>query len=95
MDKETPEKTAVQIASGIRGTIWQLIKESERAAVVLGVARIDSELEKLIKAVLRRNSKDPDTLFDADGPLSTFSAKIRLAYRLNLIDADFERSLTR
>ena len=34
-----------------------------------------------------------DNLFDPDRPLGTFSAKIALAYRLNLIDRDFEHAL--
>jgi len=34
-----------------------------------------------------------DNLFDPDRPLGTFSAKIALAYRLNLIDRHIEHSL--
>ena len=71
----------------------QLATEGERAAVVMGAARIDFGLEKLLKTVMRHDSGGTDNLFDPDRPLGTFSAKISLAYRLGLVNDNFERAL--
>ncbi|MGC2744041.1 MAG: hypothetical protein WA672_12685 [Candidatus Angelobacter sp.] len=71
----------------------ELASEGERAAVVLGAARIDVELEKLLRKAMRHSGGGSDNLFDPDRPLGTFSAKIALAHRLNLIDNDIEHAL--
>ena len=39
------------------------------------------------------NPVSADELLDGDAPLSTFSVKINLVYRLGLIDAEFARAL--
>jgi hypothetical protein len=73
--------------------LLSLAKESERSAVVLGVARLDNSLEKLLKSYMHYCIGENDNLFDSDKPLSFFSSKIALAYRLGLIDGDFEHAL--
>lgn len=70
-----------------------LCQEGERAAVVLGAARVELALEDAIKIVLRPNPGGSDDLFEGDRPLSTFSAKICFAYRLSLIENNLERAL--
>ncbi|TDA49191.1 hypothetical protein [Burkholderia pyrrocinia] len=71
-----------------------LIHESERAIVVLGVAQIDSDLERLLKHVLHPNpKKGSDELFGPSGPLGAFSARITLAYRMGIFDSDFVKTL--
>jgi hypothetical protein len=40
------------------------------------------------------NTATSDPLFDSDRPLGTFSAKIALAYRLELIDAELQQAIT-
>ncbi len=70
-----------------------LARESERASVILAVARIDSDLEKLLKHVLYPKSSSSDNLFDSERPLSAFSAKIALAGRLGVIDDELESAL--
>lgn len=71
----------------------KIAKESERAAVILGVAQIDICLKRCLKNLLHNNPGGNDNLFDGDRPLSTFSSKILLTYRLGVIDNDFESSL--
>ena len=73
--------------------VKSLTKESERAAVVLGAAKLDSLFELLLKRALAPCAGGKDDLLDAERPLGTFSAKISIAYRLGLIDKDVEFSL--
>jgi DNA-binding MltR family transcriptional regulator len=68
--------------------------ESDRASVILAAALLDSALEVLLKAFLAPSSNAEDTLFDGtNAPLGTFSGRIEMAYRLQLIDAAFARNL--
>ncbi|WP_157644159.1 hypothetical protein [Burkholderia ubonensis] len=73
--------------------IQSLYEESERAGVVLAIAKIDAELEALLKSVLLPCAGGEDSLFDSDRALGTFSAKIAIAHRLGLIDGEFEHAL--
>ena len=66
--------------------------EGDRAAVILGVARLDIVLGQLLKLVLRPCPSRVDELLDGDSPLSTFSAKIS-CHRLRLIDDGAARAL--
>lgn len=70
-----------------------LAREGERAAVVLGAARLDVSLERLLKKLMHPHPGGSDNLFDSDRPLGSFSAKIALAYRLGVIDRNFEHAL--
>lgn len=83
------DKNAAEVATFRRS----LATESERAAVVLGAAKLDSLLELLLKRCLLPCSGGKDDLLDTERPLGTFSARISVAYRLGLIDKDFEYSL--
>ena len=84
-------------AEELGGNAAQFIKglanESERATVILGVARLDVGLEYLLKAFMNPYPGGEDNLFDSDRPLGSFSAKIGLASRLGLIEPKFERAL--
>ncbi|RQU70700.1 hypothetical protein DF049_30930 [Burkholderia cenocepacia] len=73
--------------------IYSLLHESERAAVILAAAYIDSLLERLLKTVLHPCAGGSDSLFDGDRALGTFSAKILISHRLGIIDSDFERAI--
>ena len=59
--------------------------ESDRACAVLGAALLDTRLESLYNRRLR-NSKEE--LLSGNGPLSTFSARIRVAGALHWIAED-------
>ena len=73
--------------------IEEFRRESDRAAVVLGAAKLDLLLYQLFQAVLLPCAASKDELLDSDGPLGAFSAKINLAHRLDLIDGPFARAL--
>lgn len=59
--------------------------ESDRACAVLGAALLDARLESLYNRRLR-NSKEE--LLSGNGPLSTFSSRIRVARALNWVVDD-------
>jgi len=79
--------------SGFKEFLDEFKQESDRAAVILGAAKLDLLLYLLLVKVLIPNVGNTDNLFDGDSPLSTFSAKIHMSYRLGLIDSDFARAL--
>ena len=83
----------VEITTTVAAFLVRLSRESERSAVILGVARVDRALERALKALLNAPTGASDSLFDQDRPLATFSAKIVTAHRLGLIDDDTESVL--
>ncbi len=69
-------------------------KETDRAAVILSAAMLEQSLETLLRAYLVPVSGSDDSLFDgAYAPVSSFSAKIDLAYRVGVISTTFCRDL--
>jgi|ERR1039458_10177196 hypothetical protein len=68
-------------------------QETDRAAVLLGGAKLDDVLLRILAQFLIPNATSRDEFLEAEGPLSTFSARINATYRLGIIDADFARSL--
>lgn len=67
--------------------------ESDRAAVILGAAKLDVMLYQLLQTTLRPSTSKSDELLEGDSPLATFSSRISVAHRLGLIDDDFCRAL--
>lgn len=67
--------------------------ETDRAAVVLGAARLDLLLYQLLTWFFLPSPTSNDELLDGDAPLGTFHSRIQMAYRLGLIEADLARAL--
>lgn len=67
--------------------------ESDRAAVILGAAKLDSLLMQILDRFLLPSLSSNDELLDGDSPLSTFGARINVCYRLGLISSEFAKSL--
>lgn len=67
--------------------------ESDRAAVVLGAAKLDLLLYQIIQAYLLPVTTGRDELLDGDSPLGTFSSKISFVYRTGLVDSHFAKAL--
>ena len=76
-----------------QGFIKEFEDETDRAAVILGAAKLDTLLYQLLGKFFLPSPAGRDELLDGDSPLSTFSARINTAYRLGLIDAPFSRAL--
>ena len=71
----------------------ELDSESDRAAVILGVARLDLILYQILARFLLPAAGSNDDLLDGDSPLSTFSSRINMARRLGLIESETARAL--
>jgi hypothetical protein len=71
----------------------QMLEERGRGAVLVGVARVDAALERLLQAVLLPPKGSTDTFFQPDQPLGSFGARITLAARLGLIDPPVAQAL--
>jgi hypothetical protein len=67
--------------------------ESDRAAVILGAAKLDSLLGQLIDQFLLPAPGNTDELLEGDSPLATFSARINACHRLGLVGPQFCKSL--
>jgi DNA-binding MltR family transcriptional regulator len=77
------------VMDSVREFIIEMKEENDRAAVIIGAANVEFLLKRLIElSLLPRLDKKKDDLLDGDSPLSTFSSKINLCYRLALIDKD-------
>ncbi len=73
-----------------------LTEENDRAAVIVGIAYIDDQLKRLLEQSFlpkANKKKEKDELLEGDSPLSTFSSRINLRYRLILIDKDLRKIL--
>jgi DNA-binding MltR family transcriptional regulator len=72
-----------------KGFYEELQNESARAAVIIASAFLDAQLRDLISKSFVDDHKIVDELLGAednsDGPLSTFSSRIKAAYCLGLI----------
>lgn len=73
--------------------VEQFKSETDRAAVILGAAKLDYLLFQLIDKKLVVNYSKEDDLLDDGRPLASFSARICLAYRLGIIDSSFAKAL--
>lgn len=71
----------------------QFIEETDRAAVILGAAKIDMLLLQILDKFLLPNPNSEDDLLEGDAPLGTFSARIKACHRLGLIDSHFTKLL--
>lgn len=87
------EKYFENTSQKIIAFIQEFAKESDRAAVILGAAKLDSLLYHLIQRFLLPSTGKHDELLDGDAALGTFSARIQIAYRLGIIDAELTRAL--
>lgn len=88
---EAEESAASYYNSLLKG---EFEKETDRGAVILAASLFDIQLESLLKSFLVANSSRTDDLFEgATAPLSNFSSKIQMAFRLGLLSSKFARDL--
>jgi hypothetical protein len=75
-------------------TIRRMARETETAFAVVLASRTEDWLEFTIKLLMRKLSDaEAERLFSGFGPLSSFSAKIEVAYALKLFERDTLRDL--
>ena len=66
----------------------QVDLESDRGAALYASSFLEFELEQLLTKYFVQNEKLKEKLFDFNGPLGTFLAKIVICYSLGLISKD-------
>jgi DNA-binding MltR family transcriptional regulator len=77
------------LRTSFSGFMQEFVGESDRAAVILGAAKIEFLLEQILDKYLIPSPSSQDELLDGDSPLGTFSAKIKICHRLGIIDDRF------
>lgn len=66
-----------------------LAERSPRLMVIVGASKVDSLLHDTLAAYLlpkRAKSNEQDELLEGDRPLGTFSSRIKMCYRLAIVD---------
>jgi DNA-binding MltR family transcriptional regulator len=83
----------LKILYAIRG---ELEKESDRGCALVAAAYLENEIAALLsQSFVEMNKSMRKELFDFNGPIGTFSAKIKLAYAMGLISAEVRNALDR
>jgi DNA-binding MltR family transcriptional regulator len=89
------KKLARRTPEWFRFYLDEFEKESDRAAVIHTCALIDNALRELLEIYMLSCPASADPLFDgANAPLSSFSERIEISYRLGLITRDLASGLT-
>jgi hypothetical protein len=71
----------------------EFVRESDRAAVILGAAKMEALLGAILDRYLMPHAGSRDELLEGDSPLCTFSARINICHRLGIIDTHFAKLL--
>jgi DNA-binding MltR family transcriptional regulator len=80
-------------AQSLRAAVARFTKQADRGAALVAAAWVDDALEARLRAAIKPDKKMVDDLFRADGLLGSFSARTKLAYLLDLIEAAERRDL--
>lgn len=73
----------------------EILNESDRGAIIIGAAIVEDYLSDYIKQILPRQSRTyVNSLMKYPGLISSFSAKIELAYAFRIINEPIYKSLT-
>lgn len=71
----------------------ELADADERIIIIVAAAKLEESITRLLKAHMLHQGGGNDDLFGHDRPLGTFSSRILLAFRLGIINRDFESFL--
>jgi DNA-binding MltR family transcriptional regulator len=70
-----------------------LDEKNDRALIILCSSIIDIQLLNILDAFFLNSIKKDDDLLKGDNPLATFSSRIKIVYRLGLVDETFRALL--
>jgi hypothetical protein len=70
----SPDSLVHTAAEQARSVVLQMMAERGRGVVLVGIARIDLALERLLKAVMAPNPDPDDALFRPERSLGSFAA---------------------
>lgn len=72
----------------------ELEKESDRGCALVSAAYLENEIAAILEGFfVKQGSKATEALFDFNGPVGTFSAKIKMAVALGLIPLEISVAL--
>jgi DNA-binding MltR family transcriptional regulator len=71
----------------------QLLNEGDRATALVGAARLETNLEQLLRRLLVDDAEIVDDLFGENRPLESFSSCIKMAFCLGLIGPELRKNL--
>lgn len=92
--KEEPKwEVKKEVQSSLNRAKENLEEEKPRVVTIASASRIEILLEQCLKAFLKTDPAESDSLLDGRGALSTFSPKIHLANRLSLVDDGLAHTL--
>jgi DNA-binding MltR family transcriptional regulator len=89
------EKQESPSLSSFREAAATFEKESDRGSALIAVAWVDDALEACLRSRFRDEKTIVDSLLRQDGPLGSFSSRIKTAYLLGLITASLYSDLER
>lgn len=72
-----------------------LTEESDRGCVLVTISIIEKQLEEILRKRILGTKKQLKELFTGFGPMSSFSAKIKLAYSFGIITSEAYSELDR
>src|SRR2546426_1319175 len=87
--------TAPPDLHSLKKAVGRFTKQADRGTALVAAAWLDDALEARIRAAIRPDKGTADELFRPDGPLGSFSARIKLAYLLHLIEPTARNDLYR
>ena len=73
-------------------------EKNARPVIIIGASRIDDVLFQILKKYLlpkSANITQQDELLEGDNPIGTFSSRIKMVYRLGIIDVALFKALER
>ena len=80
------------IINDLAKALPKFLGDSDRSVVLVGVTRLENELEKYLTSFMIESPTGIEDLFGS-GPLSTFSSKISVARRLGLINNELQDAI--
>ena len=91
-EKKKEDSVSPAVVAEFKAFANEFRSESDRAAVILGAAKLDLLLFQILQRAFKP-VPSRDELLEGDCPIGTFSARIAVTHRLGLIDSDFARAL--
>lgn len=86
------QKSSISLSS-LRQAAATFTKQSDRGSALIAVAWVDDALEACLRAFLRHDKNIADMLLQPEGPLGSFSSRIKTAYLLGIINASLYSDL--
>lgn len=89
-------KSRYGTADDVKSILDDFTNESDRGAVMLAATGVEDMLEyEILKRlpVLQTDNAARKQMFEQDGPISSFSLKIKMAYALGIIDKDYRKRI--